>query len=62
MERDPLIEGAGASAERLLRYLPTRRLGRADEVGPIAVYLASDRADMMTGQTFWVDGATMSHA
>ena len=62
MERDPLLEGAGASAERLLRYLPTKRLGRADEVGAIAVYLASDQADMMTGQTLWVDGAVMSHA
>jgi NAD(P)-dependent dehydrogenase (short-subunit alcohol dehydrogenase family) len=62
MERDPLLEAAGASADRLLRYLPTKRLGRASEVGAIAVYLASDQADMMTGQTLWVDGAVMSHA
>jgi len=62
MERDPLLEAAGASSDRLLRYLPTRRFGRADEVGAIAIYLASDQADMMTGQTLWVDGAVMSHA
>jgi NAD(P)-dependent dehydrogenase (short-subunit alcohol dehydrogenase family) len=59
LEGDPLLS---QSSERLLRYLPTKRLGRSDEVGPIAVYLASDAADLMTGQTFWVDGAVMSHA
>ena len=61
LEGDPLLADDGQTA-RLLRYLPTRRLGRADEVGPVAVYLASGAADMMTGQTLWVDGATMSHA
>lgn len=59
MEGDPLV---GDSPERLTRYLPTRRLGRADEVGAVAVYLASDAADMMTGQVLWVDGAILSHA
>jgi NAD(P)-dependent dehydrogenase (short-subunit alcohol dehydrogenase family) len=59
LEGDPLL---GQSTERLLRYLPTKRFGRPEEVGAIAVYLASDAADSMTGQTFWVDGAAMSHA
>jgi len=59
LEGDPML---GQSPERLLRYLPTKRLGRPDEVGPLAVYLASDGSDMMTGQTLWVDGAVMSHA
>lgn len=59
LEGDPLL---GASPDRLLRYLPTKRLGKPDEVGAIAVYLASEAADLMTGQTFWVDGAVMSHA
>lgn len=59
LEGDPML---GEAPDRLLRYLPTRRLGRPDEVGAIAVYLASDDSDLMTGQTFWVDGAVMSHA
>ena len=59
LEGDPLL---GDNPDRLLRYLPTKRLGKPDEVGAIAVYLASDAADLMTGQTFWVDGAVMSHA
>jgi NAD(P)-dependent dehydrogenase (short-subunit alcohol dehydrogenase family) len=62
IEGDPMLDGAGAATDRLLRYLPTKRFGRPDEIGAIAVYLASDRADMMTGQTLWVDGAAMSHA
>jgi NAD(P)-dependent dehydrogenase (short-subunit alcohol dehydrogenase family) len=59
LEGDPML---GTSPARLLRYLPTKRLGKAAEVGPLAVYLASDDSDMMTGQTLWVDGAVMSHA
>jgi gluconate 5-dehydrogenase len=62
LEDDPLLGDPASPPERLLRYLPMRRLGRVEEVGPLAVYLASDAADMMTGQTLWVDGAAMSHA
>lgn len=62
LEGDPLLDSSAAPVDRLLRYLPTRRLGKPEEVGPLAVYLASDAADMMTGQTLWVDGAVMSHA
>src|SRR6188472_2570219 len=54
LESDPLLTASGISTDGLLRYLPTKRLGRTEEIGAIAVYLASDRADMMTGQTFWV--------
>jgi NAD(P)-dependent dehydrogenase (short-subunit alcohol dehydrogenase family) len=59
LEGDPML---GEHPDRLLRYLPTKRLGKPEEVGAIAVYLSSDAADLMTGQTFWVDGAVMSHA
>jgi 2-deoxy-D-gluconate 3-dehydrogenase len=41
---------------RLLRDVPARRLGRADEIGPLAVYLASSASDFMTGQTLFLDG------
>jgi NAD(P)-dependent dehydrogenase (short-subunit alcohol dehydrogenase family) len=58
-EGDPLI---GARAPALTRYLPSRRLGRPDEVGATAVYLLSDIADMMTGQTIYIDGGAISHA
>lgn len=42
--------------ERLTRDIPARRIGRPDEVGPLAVYLASAAADFLTGQTIFLDG------
>ena len=42
--------------DRLLRDVPMRRTGRLDEIGPLAVYLASSASDYMTGQTIFLDG------
>lgn len=42
--------------ERLTRDIPARRTGRLEEVGPLAVYLASPASDFMTGQTLFLDG------
>ncbi len=42
--------------ERLLRDVPLRRTGRLDEIGPLAVYLASAASDFMTGQVLFLDG------
>ena len=42
--------------DRLLRDVPMRRTGRVDEIGPLAVYLASSASDYMTGQTIFLDG------
>jgi 2-deoxy-D-gluconate 3-dehydrogenase len=42
--------------ERLLRDVPARRTGKLEEVGPLAVYLASSASDYMTGQTVFLDG------
>lgn len=42
--------------ERLLRDVPSRRTGKLEEIGPLAVYLASSASDYMTGQTVFVDG------
>ena len=53
----PAFEGGDARlADRLLRDVPARRRGRPEEIGPLAVYLASAASDFMTGQTIYIDG------
>jgi NAD(P)-dependent dehydrogenase (short-subunit alcohol dehydrogenase family) len=42
--------------ERMAATLPTRRLGEPDDVGALAVFLASDKASWITGETYVVDG------
>ncbi len=42
--------------ERLIRDIPARRTGRLEEIGPLAVYLASPGSQFMTGQTIFLDG------
>jgi 2-deoxy-D-gluconate 3-dehydrogenase len=42
--------------ERLTRDIPARRTGRIEEIGPLAVFLASGGSDFMTGQTVFLDG------
>jgi NAD(P)-dependent dehydrogenase (short-subunit alcohol dehydrogenase family) len=36
--------------------VPARRIGQPEEVGPLAVYLASAASDFMTRQTVYLDG------
>ena len=43
-------------AEELLRTLPVRRLGEADDIANACVWLASDASDYITGQTIGVNG------
>jgi len=53
----PAFEGGDDKlADRLLRDIPARRRGRPEEIGPLAVYLASAASDFMTGQTIYLDG------
>jgi NAD(P)-dependent dehydrogenase (short-subunit alcohol dehydrogenase family) len=46
---------------KLERYLPGKRLARPQEIAGAAVYLASDAAEYLTGQTVWIDGGALSH-
>ena len=41
---------------RAEQTVPLRRPGRLREVGLLALYLASDASDYMTGQTILLDG------
>lgn len=46
--------------KRLKATQPIPRVGKPEEIGGIALYLASDDASFVTGQTFVVDGGATS--
>jgi 3-oxoacyl-[acyl-carrier protein] reductase len=45
----------------LLRFIPMRRFGKAEEIGALAVLLASDAAGYINGQVLHVDGGVLQH-
>jgi NAD(P)-dependent dehydrogenase (short-subunit alcohol dehydrogenase family) len=61
MEDTPGLGELNPETNRLLRFIPMRRAGRPDEIGPLAVYLASDSAGYLTGRAIFVDGGLMAH-
>jgi NAD(P)-dependent dehydrogenase (short-subunit alcohol dehydrogenase family) len=48
-----LVDNFGA---RLARSLPTRRLGEPEDIANLALFLASDAAAWITGETYVIDG------
>lgn len=53
VEADPEKMGA------LLKEIPLGRMGQPEEVGKLALYLASDAAAYVTGSTYFIDGGLM---
>jgi 3-oxoacyl-[acyl-carrier protein] reductase len=45
-----------AHGEAIVKRIPLRRMGSVDEIGQLAVYLASDDAMWVTGKVFRIDG------
>ncbi|GHO83845.1 SDR family oxidoreductase [Dictyobacter formicarum] len=43
----------------LLDEIPLHRMGQPEEIGKLALYLASDAAAYVTGSTFFIDGGLM---
>lgn len=54
-------ERVAASRERARSAVPLGRVGHPREVGLLALYLASEASDYMTGETLYLDGG-LSHA
>lgn len=49
-------EGVRQATQRAEQTVPLKRVGKLREVGLLALYLASDASDYMTGQTILLDG------
>jgi len=50
------IAELGVPEETLAEHIPARRLGRPEELGAMAAFLASEQAGYVTGQAIAVDG------
>ncbi|GAB4389998.1 MAG: SDR family oxidoreductase [Thermodesulfovibrionales bacterium] len=60
--RTPINRGAWDTPEaeaRLLELIPYGRVGEAEDVARVAVWLASEEADYVNGATIFVDGGMM---
>ncbi len=51
-----IAEGHGKLMEAIVKATPIRRFGKPEEVAEAIVFLASDRASFITGQTLGVSG------
>lgn len=47
-------------AEFARRYIPANRVGTVADIAPLFLFLASDEASYITGQTFVIDGGQLS--
>lgn len=48
-------------ANLLMRFVPMRRFGKAEELAALAILLCSDAAGYFSGQVFHVDGGVSQH-
>jgi NAD(P)-dependent dehydrogenase (short-subunit alcohol dehydrogenase family) len=61
MEHTSLLGDPDPASNKTVRFVPMKRAGAADELGPLAVYLASDSCGYITGQVMFVDGGLTTH-
>lgn len=45
--------------EKLLTLIPYKRIGQPEDIGKVAVWLASDESDYITGTTIFADGGML---
>ncbi|HRP69857.1 MAG TPA: SDR family oxidoreductase, partial [Turneriella sp.] len=51
-----MIKKREAILAKMLEHIPQKRLGKPEDLAGAAVFLASDAASYITGQTLVVDG------
>jgi glucose 1-dehydrogenase len=57
--RTPINKEAWGTPEAysdLMKLIPYKRIGEPEEIGRLAVWLASDESDYITGETIYIDG------
>lgn len=59
-QQPPPTPEIAAMMQQRARYIPAQRMGEAWELGPLAVYLASDASSYVTGQGFIIDGGGLA--
>jgi len=42
------------------RYIPSNRVGKVTDIAPLFLFLASDEAEYINGQTFVIDGGQLA--
>jgi NAD(P)-dependent dehydrogenase (short-subunit alcohol dehydrogenase family) len=53
------IWGAEGGASYVAKRIPAKRIGQPRDIGGVAVFLASDAADFIHGETIVVDGGSL---
>lgn len=53
------LEAMKAVTEQFLKTIPMHRMGEADEIGKVALFLASEMSSYMTGSQIVVDGGVL---
>ena len=57
MSEKMIAEGQGPELDRMLNtFVPMKRLGRPEEIADAVLWLSSDAASYVTGQSISVDG------
>ena len=59
-QRPAESEEVAAFMSARARFFPVQRIGEAWELGPLAVYLASEASSYVTGQSFIIDGGGLA--
>ena len=61
LEDSAAIGDPNPESNKTVRFVPMKRAGSANEVAPLAVYLASDACGYISGQVLFVDGGLTTH-
>jgi glucose 1-dehydrogenase len=56
---DAPLKADPKAMNELLSEIPLHRMGKPEEIGMLTVYLASDEAAYVTGQTYFIDGGML---